>query len=227
MSIEAIFLYGSWARGDQGEKSDKDLLMVTDENRGYHITDGHHSMTYYPLVSLKEKAALGDLFVYHIVLEAKSVFDPNDILGLLRRLFTPKKSYQPEIRHGGDLGWYLVHNYRSLSQSLVAKRIAWAVRTILIARSANDNHPVFSPDRLVPLSRFKHTDLLIATRHGNFSADAVSTLQNFLEFEALPDPLGQLATEAMWRRHFAETSNYVGMQLLRQLSEDSLASPYG
>lgn len=226
MSIEAIFLYGSWARGDQGEKSDKDLLMVTDEGRGYHVTDGHHSMTYYPLASLKEKAALGDLFVHHIILEAKRVLDPNDILGLLRRLFKPKKSYRSEIGHGGDLGWYLVHNYRSLSQNLVAKRIAWSVRTILIARSANDNHPVFSPDRLVSLSSFKHTDLLIATRHGNFSADAIPTLQNFLEFEALPDPLGPLATEAIWRRHFTRTSNYVGIQLLKQLGEDSLSAPY-
>lgn len=227
MSIEAIFLYGSWARGDQGEKSDKDLLLVTDESHGYHVTDGHHSMTYYPLVSLKEKAALGDLFVYHIVLEAKSVFDPNNILGILRKLFTPKKSYQSEIRHGGDLGWYLVHNYGWLPQNLVAKRIAWSVRTILIARSANDNHPVFSPDRLASLSGFSGTDKLIATRHGNFSADAVQGLQSFLEFEASPDPFGPLASEAVWRRHFIETSNYVGIQLLKKLGEGSLSTPYG
>ncbi|TBY65761.1 nucleotidyltransferase domain-containing protein [Rhizobium leguminosarum bv. viciae] len=226
MTIEAIFLYGSWARGDQGEKSDNDLLMVTDEGRSYHVTDGHHSMTYYPLAALKEMARQGDLFVYHIVLEAKSVFDPNGILEILRGVFRAKESYRVEISHGGDLGWYLVHHHQSLSPTLVAKRIAWSVRTILIAKSAMLGRPVFAPDTLVSLSTFRETKQLIATRHGNFTPEAVPTLRSFLSFEGLPDPLGPHASEPAWRRHFAETANRVGVQLLRQLGEQSAVSAY-
>ncbi|OAP38436.1 hypothetical protein AU381_22995 [Sinorhizobium glycinis] len=227
MSIEAIFLYGSWARGDQGEKSDKDLLMVTNEARGYHVTDGHHSMTYYPLSTLKEKAVLGDLFVYHIVLEAKSVLDPNDVLGLLRGLFKPKASYQAEIAHGADMGWFLVHHHHSLSEGLAAKRIAWSVRTILIAKSAMRGRPVFAPGKLAAFSGFNGTELLIATRHGSFSEETIGALQSFLEFEGLRDPLGPPASENVWRHHFAQTKNFVGVQLLKRLSEQVLSSPYG
>ncbi|TAY98658.1 nucleotidyltransferase domain-containing protein [Rhizobium leguminosarum] len=227
MGIEAIFLYGSWARGDQGERSDKDLLMVTDEEKGYHVTDGVNSMTYYPLSSLKSKALLGDLFIYHIVLEAKCVLDPNNVLSLLRKTFKPKESYFAETRHGGDLGWYLVHHHLSLPLGLVAKRIAWSVRTVLIARSATRGRPVFSPENLVSLSDFEDTDILIASRHGNFSNGALRALRSFLEFEKFPDPLGPEAGDVLWRRHFAETSNYVGIQLLKKSSEESLSSPYG
>ncbi|KAF1042563.1 nucleotidyltransferase domain-containing protein [Xylophilus sp.] len=227
MTIEAIFLYGSWARGDQGEKSDHDLLMVTDETRSYHVTDGHHSMTYYPLSLLKDKAIHGDLFVYHIVLEAKSVFDPNHVLEVLRGLFRPKLSYQPEVRHGGDLAWYLVHHHQSISPTLVAKRIAWSVRTVLIAQSAMQGRPLFAADKLASMSAFEGTSQLVAARHGNASPGTIAVLRSFLEFEELPDPLGADASESAWRRHFSSTSNQVGTQLLKQLSEQSIATPYG
>ncbi|MBY3044194.1 nucleotidyltransferase domain-containing protein [Rhizobium leguminosarum] len=227
MTIEAIFLYGSWARGDQGDKSDHDLLMVTDEGRSYHFTDGHHSLTYYPLSLLKDKASLGDLFVYHIVLEAKSVLDPNNVLGVLRGLFKPKRSYQVEVRHGGDLGWYLVHHHRSVPPTLLAKRIAWSVRTVLIAQSAMQGRPIFAADKLVSFSAFGETRQLVATRHGSAPPGTVAILRSFLEFEKLPDPLGSEAPESTWRSHFATTSNQVGIQLLKQLGEQSLATPYG
>ncbi|MBW9080666.1 nucleotidyltransferase domain-containing protein [Rhizobium pusense] len=227
MTIEAIFLYGSWARGDQQENSDHDLLMVTDENRSYHVTDGHHSMTYYPLSLLKDKAIHGDLFAYHIVLEAKSVLDPNGVLGVLRGLFKPKLSYQAEVRHGGDLGWYLVHHHQSIPPVLVAKRIAWSVRTVLIAQSAMQGRPIFAADKLISFTSFGGTSELVATRHGSASPKTVAILRSFLEFEQLPDPLGAEAPESAWRSHFVLTSNQVGVHLLKQLNEQSLATPYG
>ncbi|CAN7340622.1 nucleotidyltransferase domain-containing protein [Ensifer adhaerens] len=220
MSIEAIFLYGSWARGDQGEGSDKDLIMVTNEGRGYHVTDGHHSMTYYPLANLQEKAALGDLFVYHLIREAKSVLDPNDILSALRKLFRQKASYRSEISHGSDMGWFLVNNYVALSENLAAKRIAWSVRTILIAKSVMRGNPTFAPEQLKAFSEFADTDLLIAARHGQFSHETIQALRAFLEFERLGPPLGPEAGEAAWRRHFGQTGNYVGVQLMKSLNDD-------
>lgn len=227
MSIEAIFLYGSWARGDQGEGSDHDLLMVTNEARGYHFTDGHHSMTYYPLKNLQEKAASGDLFVLHIVREAKIVFDPNDILVSLRGLFTPKASYDLEISHGADVGWFLVHNHVALSEKLGAKRIAWAVRTILIARSVVRENPTFAPDKLLAFSDFPDTETLIAARHGSFSENAIRTLSSFLIFERLADPLGPEATETEWRNWFAKNNNYVGVQMIKSLNETDASLAYG
>ncbi|WP_051679742.1 nucleotidyltransferase domain-containing protein [Pseudorhizobium marinum] len=226
MTIEAIFLYGSWARGDQGEGSDKDLIMVTNEERGYHVTDGHHSMTYAPLASLKDKAALGDLFVYHLIREAKSVLDPNDVLATLRKSFKQKASYLSEISHGSDMGWFLVHNHVALSAKLAAKRIAWAVRTILIARSVMRGAPTFAPDKLSAFSTFPNTELLIAARHGHFSDKTIHALEAFLELEGFRPPLGPEAGEAAWRRQFAETGNYVGVQLMKSL-DDEEAPPYG
>lgn len=220
MSIEAIFLYGSWARGDQGEGSDKDLIMVTNENRGYHVTDGHHSMTYYPLASLTEKAAIGDLFVYHLIREAKSVLDPNDILGALRRTFRQKASYGAEILHGSDMGWFLVDNYVALSENLAAKRIAWSVRTILIAKSVMQGNPTFAPDKLSAFSEFPDTEVLIAARHGQFSDETIQALQAFLEFERFRPPLPPEAGEAAWRRHFGQTGNYVGVQLMKSFGDE-------
>lgn len=227
MSIEAIFLYGSWARGDQGEGSDHDLLMVTDEARGYHVTDGHHSMTYYPLLNLKEKAVAGDLFVMHIVREAKVVLDPNDVLTLLRRLFVSKPSYELEISHGADVGWYLVHNHAALSRNLGAKRIAWAVRTILIAKSVMRGNPTFAPEKLTAFSEFSATDELIAARHGSFTGNTIQTLRCFLDFEQLPDPLGPEAGEVAWRQRFAQTDSYVGAQLIKSLLDCAVSHPYG
>ncbi len=211
----------------RGEGSDHDLLMVTNETRGYHVTDGHHSMTYYPLPSLQEKAASGDLFVLHIVREAKVVLDPNDILISLRGLFKQKASYTLEILHGAELGWFLVHNHVALSESLGARRIAWAVRTILIAKSVMRGKPTFAPDQLSAFSDFPDTEQLIAARHGNFSERTISTLLSFLTFERLTDPLGPEATESAWRRLFAQTNNYVGVQLIKSLNEAHLSLPYG
>ncbi|WP_052675385.1 nucleotidyltransferase domain-containing protein [Agrobacterium arsenijevicii] len=226
MSIEAIFLYGSWARGDQGEGSDHDLLMVTNEARGYHVTDGHHSMTYYPLSNLQEKAASGDLFVLHIVREAKVVLDPNDILVSLRSLFTPKASYDLEISHGADVGWFLVHNHVALSEKLGARRIAWAVRTILIARSVVRGNPTFAPDKLSAFSDFPDTEPLMAARHGSFSESTIHTLTSFLNFERLTDPLGPEAAETAWRNWFAKTNNYVGVQMIKSVNEAQFSLTY-
>lgn len=220
MSIEAIFLYGSWARGDYGEGSDKDLIMVTNEERGYHVTDGHHSMTYYSLASLKEKAAYGDLFVYHLIREAKSVLDPNNVLGALRKIFKQKASYQLEISHGADMGWFLVHNHVALSEKLAAKRIAWAVRTILIAKSVMSGAPTFAPEKLSGFTSFPDTEPLIAARHGHFSDETVQALKAFLKFERFVSPLGPDAGEPAWRRHFGETGNYVGVQLMKSLNDE-------
>lgn len=226
MTIEAIFLYGSWARGDQGTGSDHDLLMVTSEERSYHVTDGHLSMSYYPLASLESKAAAGDLFVYHIVLEAKVVFDPDNVLGRLRRLLRPKASYAAEVGHGGDLAWFLIHHHQTLPPSLVAKRIAWSVRTVLIARSAMEGRPVFAPDQLAFRSRYARASELIALRHGEFAPPSLSLLRAFLDAETLTDPLGSDASQISWRRHFAASRNVVALQLLKVRDESALSRPY-
>ncbi len=200
--------------------------MVTNEERGYHVTDGHHSMTYYPLANLQEKASQGDLFLYHLIREAKSVFDPNDILGLLRNRFREKKSYSAEIMHGSDMGWFLVHNHVALPESLAAKRIAWSVRTILIAKSVMSGNPTFAPEKLSAYTSFQEVTPLLAARHGSFSLQDIETLQAFLEFERLPNPLRSDASENMWRSHFLETQNYVGAQLLKIHGGNDLTSPY-
>ena len=73
--ISAILLFGSRAREDNGRGSDTDLLLISPPGTPQHKSIGHLSMFFYPWEKLTNDAREGDLFVCHIVREAKPVFD--------------------------------------------------------------------------------------------------------------------------------------------------------
>ncbi len=223
MAIAATLLFGSVARADHSESSDTDLLMINLGEETRHVSVGHLSLFQYPWSKLEKDAHDGDLFICHLVHEAKPLIDPDDYLPKLRGTFRYRSTYQDDINRATDLGWYLVKFGDELNSSLQAKRALWCIRTILIARSAEQRDPIFAPQRLAERTCSPSARDLLSNRHQRYDGTALrSSLRRFLEDEAPPDPSLEHADRAVFVRKFARTSNKVALQTLRQEEESQL-----
>jgi predicted nucleotidyltransferase len=217
MTITAMLLFGSHARGDEDMFSDTDLLLISEDDRPQHVQKGHLSTSIYPLDDLLTRAQQGDLFVCHIAREAKAIYDPSDQLELLRQHFALRPSYEREIRHASDLGWFIVDfSVESHLQSLLNRRIAWCVRTILIAKSAELGRPVFSAAELAEFAHSEDVLKLIKNKETD-RADpgAMAMLRNFLLafgaarfYRGAPD-------YGAYLKQFSDTANNVALSLIR------------
>jgi predicted nucleotidyltransferase len=217
MSITAILLFGSLARADQSEGSDTDLLMITGDDETRHLSVGHLSMFLYPWRRLKLDAQDGDLFVCHLVREAKAIFDPDGYLLKLREAFQLRSDYRREIAQATDLGWFLTRFGGGLNSALQAKRTLWCIRMILIARSAESGDPAFAPKILADQSKSTFARELITRRHERWSDEAMRhSLRQFLEEEATTEPFHKQADQATFIKRFTWTSNKVALQTLQQ-----------
>jgi hypothetical protein len=227
MAIAATLLFGSLARADHSQGSDTDLLMINLDDDTHHVSVGHLSMFVYPWNQLKQDAHDGDLFVCHIVREAKPLFDPDGYLAKLQRAFRFRSTYKDEVGRAADFGWYLVLFGEELNSSLLMKRVLWCVRTILIAQSAERRAPVFAPQQLAKETRSNAARELLGNRHRPCDETAVRhSLRLFLEAEA--PPVGDLMStdRKTFLERFLATSNKVALQTLRQ-QEDSRGSYTG
>ena len=111
---------------------------------------------------------------------------------------------------------------------LLRRRIAWAVRTILIARSAEAGNPVFSPAALTALGPSQITAPLIAGKDSaHLSADALTSLERFLREEALADPLPTASDPQPYAELFRRTDNAVALGFLRQIHSSQSEPVYG
>ncbi|MGN7998901.1 nucleotidyltransferase domain-containing protein [Sphingomonas sp. 22176] len=212
-----MLLFGSRARGDNERGSDTDLLLVTPAGEPRHRSIGRLSMFFYPWEKLLAEAAEGDLFLYHVTTEAKPIFDPQGYLEKLRAKFTLRRSYAFEVSHASDLGWLLERHADALPSQLVAKRILWCVRTILIARAAERGQPVFGPLELAGQTRSQAASDLLTERHQR-RADAPMQrrFRQFLATEANAPPLPQEADLDAFRVLFRNTGNKVGLSTLQE-----------
>jgi hypothetical protein len=224
MAIAATLLFGSLARADHEAGSDTDLLMINLEDETRHVSVGHLSLFIYPWRQLEHDAQSGNLFTCHLVQEAKALVDPDDYLAQLRRSFRFRQSYQDEVERASDLGWYLVLFGHELNSALLAKRVLWCVRTVLIARGAEQRAPVFAPQELAKQTRVQPArDLLTRRHHQRDDENLRQALRAFLETEisSTPPPMG--ADRSMFLAQFAATSNKVALQTLKQ-GDESRAS---
>lgn len=217
MHVAAIFLFGSVARADHSEGSDTDLLMVNLADETRHVSIGHVSMFLYPWRQLKLNAQRGDLFVCHLVHEAKAIFDTEGYLSSLKDEFHFRPSYKSEINRASDFGWFLARFGEELNPALQAKRALWCVRTILIARSAELREPVFAPQMLAEHTNSEEAREILSSRHRRWDEAALRhSLRLFLEEETTPEPFHEQADRAAFVRQFIKTSNKVALQTLRQ-----------
>jgi hypothetical protein len=217
MTVAAILLFGSFARSDQSEGSDTDLLLIGSGEETRHFSVAHLSMFLYPWPRLQFDARNGDLFVCHLVRESKAIFDPDGYLVFLRKLFRLRSNYQREIGQATDLGWFLVRFRGEFNSALEAKRILWCVRTILIARSAERGEPAFAPDILADQSRSSFARKLITKRHSQLSIESMrKCLLSFLTEQATFDHFHKEADRTAFIDRFSSTSNKVAIQTLQQ-----------
>jgi predicted nucleotidyltransferase len=217
MTISAMFLFGSHARGDEDIFSDTDLLLISEDNRPQHVQKGHLSTSIYPLEDLLTRALDGDLFVCHIVREAKAIYDPSDQLALLREHFMLRASYEQEIAQASDLGWFIVDFGREgHRQSLLNRRIAWCVRTILIAKSAELNRPVFSAAELAVFAQSSDVLKLIKNKETDRAdPEALAMLGNFLLAFGGARFYRGAASYGAYIKRFSDTSNNVALSLVK------------
>jgi predicted nucleotidyltransferase len=215
--IWSLVLFGSRARGDHNSGSDTDLLLITSEPRPRHGLVSNISLSFYPADYLTTKAQAGDLFVCHLVNEAKVLSDSNGVFDMVRRAFRLRKSYGDEIAKATELGWFLFHHGAEFEQIRIAnRRIAWCVRTILIARTAEARQPIFSADALEKFSRSRLVGKLI--RHKASDAIDDVTFRDLRAFltewgSAEISPAAKSPNEYL--DSFRETTNTVGMHTFK------------
>jgi len=90
--FSAVFLFGSYARGDQDRTSDVDILQVA-PTRTKSYSKGNMNVTCYTPDQLIALSKSGSMFARHLVLEAVPIFDPENFLGILKAGYVPANDY--------------------------------------------------------------------------------------------------------------------------------------
>lgn len=216
MPILAVTLFGSRARGDAKPNSDIDVLLITEEGKPRHTSMGNISLSFYPLKDLEARARSGNLFLCHVLQEGCPLHDPDGLFDKLKAGFRLRQTYAGQIQHAAALAWLLVRFGNLWAETpLLRRRITWAVRTILIAKSAEAGTPTFAPARLAQLGPHGVTRRLIAAKDAReLRVDALSSLKRFLIALDLPDPLPEARDPGPYRQLFMRTHNAVGQHFL-------------
>ena len=145
----SILLYGSRARGDAGLLADYDIL-VAPATGGLRSPRhfGAVSIHVYPQDWLLDEARNGSLFIMHLVREALPMFDPSGFLDKLQLQFRRRENYAGD-RKLSSLIIMLLLSSRWQRDDYLVSRMFWAMRTLVIAHSADfSTQPGFSHDQL-------------------------------------------------------------------------------
>lgn len=229
MSILAQFLFGSYARRDFNENSDVDILCVTEETWQRNSSEGKINISFYPKYDFLKASSQGDLFILHIIKEAKTLYDPNSLHHLAERAFQYKNTYQIEIRNASELGWFLIKNWNKYhpspdSNKIFNKRMAWCVRTILIALSVQNHKPKFDAYGLSEISGSEQTLSLLS--HKDDTTLSVADLAEFeriiIQFGTNKLPFYLIANTNTSIKYFESKNNQVAVKTLRQLFYKSI-----
>jgi len=229
MSILALALYGSRAREDHSPDSDVDLFSITDDSNYKMIVESNVNMACYPRNLAASRARGGDLFILHVIQEGKTLFDNAGELERLRAEFSFKNSYEVDIRLASDLAWFLLEmNSLFKNYTLINKRIAWCVRTILIAMSAEARKPVFSSIKLREFSGSEDAYFLIEKKDSNQQGTAsIGHLSNFLaKFGRQRPVLSPTPTLQEYRTYFVDSKNAMGIKTVAAIDGISLSHGY-
>ena len=111
----AFALFGSAARGDNDVFSDRDLLMVSDDDTALREMRAKYesigwSCTAYSWDRLQRAADEGSLFVQHLKQESRVLRDPSSRLAHLLAQYSPKASYKRESNGAASLIGTLVQH---------------------------------------------------------------------------------------------------------------------
>ncbi|EJM38390.1 hypothetical protein PMI26_04688 [Pseudomonas sp. GM33] len=222
MPILSLVVYGSRAREDHSVDSDTDLFAITNDERYEMIVEGTTNIACYPLTQAISRAEGGDLFFMHITLEAKAIYDPSGAFETVKKSFVKKENYSSEISNASELGFALVaHAEHIQDYYLLNKRLAWCLRTILIARSAEQGRPTFSKEGLGDVFQDSGLIDLIALKDcENFTAKAYPQFYSaFIKYGCSPNT--KMPTNfSDLMVYFLEHDNMMGLKTARLLSND-------
>lgn len=215
MSISALFLFGSRARGDHSNDSDIDLLAASNVSKPKVTGAGPATLYHYSTDWLGAKARQGDLFVWHIISEALAIFDPNCVLEELQKEFRFSPSYEDEILKASDVGWAIASLWDELGDASINRRLAWSVRTIAIARAAGSQTPAFSAQALAEALGCVNIVSLVGQKDKpELSETSLEHLLDFLAEFGFPRRDDDISSVDQYSSYFAETQNEVGLKLL-------------
>jgi predicted nucleotidyltransferase len=214
---EALILFGSVARGSETPTSDVDMLAVGGDTTAYSVKCNGVEIQNYTVDKFMSLAREGDLFGAHIAMEGKAIYDPSGIFVKYRETYSLKDSYLTEKNCAFDLARFLLFHGRVFEdKDLVARRFAWAVRTVLIATLAEKGKFVFSPEGLHREFPYSWAFDLISLRRDGADKNYASAVTEFLAHfgnQQLPLPQEQ------YLEIFEETRNMVALGTLQQLNK--------
>ncbi|HEF4840209.1 TPA: nucleotidyltransferase domain-containing protein [Burkholderia vietnamiensis] len=224
MAILSLVLYGSRARRDEDSASDIDLFAISDDLEYRMIVKGSANVASYPRTLALERATQGDLFMLHIVSESQTLYDPSGNIEQLKKEFTYRPSYDSEIQFASDIAWMLVDHAQSTDNfSFINRRIAWCVRTILIARAANLRVPIFSAKSLAEFSGSQLTLSLIKSKgYSGPRPESINELEDFIKQFGKDRPTKRASTSLHdYALIFADTQNVMGTKTLTMLQSSA------
>ena len=193
----SLLLYGSRARGDHRLRSDVDLLGIVENGAiGKEVAARGSSFYHYPLPSLIKGATNGDLFVSHLVHEAKVLHDTVDIFKRVQASFRWRDSYRDERRNSKIIIRFITDRPDSLTKPAVRKRLVWAIRTLIISTAAEQKIPIFGSKDLSSFVSMPYLKGVIEMRNTIEVDDLIAAAK------AVSDSLGS-ETRLMWpiRKH--------------------------
>lgn len=222
MPILSLIVYGSRAREDHSIESDTDLFAITDDNRYEMIIQGNTNIACYPLPLAISRAEGGDLFFMHIVLESKIIYDPTSVFSKVKNSFVKKSSYSSEVKNASELGHALVAYSKHMQDHyLLNKRLAWCLRTILIARAAEMGTPTFSKEGLANIFNDKSVTELIALKDcAYYTPQSYPAFHSaFVKYGINPD-INMPTDISDLVEYFSQHHNSMGLKTARLLTHD-------
>lgn len=216
--IIGMMLFGSAARGDGSTNSDTDVLCIKAAGKPDILKKGPMEIQFLPKEKLIKMAEDGDLFALHLAVEGKIIFDTDGIFSNFKEKLRVKNNYHAEIKAASDLGWYLLSfGQNKRNTSLVNKRIAWCVRTILISKLVEDGRFIFSPKGIAQNFPEKYISKLIDLRRSMDKGDErFKNLGKFMGLYGTQNP--RIDDEDTYRDRFNKRNNYVAISTLDKLA---------
>ena len=170
--FKALFLYGSYARGDAQDTSDVDVLQVTPAHTGPYAV-GRFNITCYTFDQLLRLARRGGLFARHLVEEALPLADPQDLLGTLKSAYVALQTYHGVRNEVCGCAPLLDVEESEFNENVegLSSLVSYLVRTHLYASAFDQGARSFAMRHVLDLlGQHKAGAILSSVRQRNFLA---------------------------------------------------------